>query len=116
MPCVLIVDDDADIVAALKIYLSSEGYELLSASTGQQALDTIDQKQVDLVLMDIMMPEMDGIAATAKLRSAGANMPIILLTAKSEDSDKLLGLNIGADDYITKPFKDRKSTRLNSSH
>ncbi len=104
MPCVLIVDDDADIVAALKIYLSSEGYELLSASTGQQALDTIDQKQVDLVLMDIMMPEMDGIAATAKLRSAGANMPIILLTAKSEDSDKLLGLNIGADDYITKPF------------
>ncbi|NCB33596.1 MAG: response regulator transcription factor [Erysipelotrichia bacterium] len=104
MSRVLIVDDDADIVAALRIYLSSEGYELLSASTGQQALDIIDQKQVDLVLMDIMMPEMDGIAATAKLRSAGANMPIILLTAKSEDSDKLLGLNIGADDYITKPF------------
>ena len=104
MSCVLIVDDDSDIVEALKIYLSSEGLELLSASTVKQALDAVSEHQVDLVLMDIMMPEMDGITAVAKLRAANANMPIILLTAKSEDSDKLLGLNIGADDYITKPF------------
>lgn len=104
MPRVLIADDDPDIVAALKIYLSSEGYELLSAENGKQVLDIVKGKQVDLILLDIMMPQMDGISAIAKLREENANMPIILLSAKSEDSDKLLGLNIGADDYITKPF------------
>lgn len=102
-PTVLIVDDDLDICKALKIYLSGGNYELLEAHTGKEALDIISKQQVDLVLMDIMMPEMDGISATAKLRET-SNIPIILLTAKSEDADKVLGLNIGADDYITKPF------------
>lgn len=100
---ILICDDDRDIVAALKIYLSSEGYRLFEAYTGQQVIDLVKENDIQLILMDIMMPELDGIAATAKLREH-CNIPIILLTAKSEDSDKVLGLNIGADDYITKPF------------
>lgn len=100
---VLICDDDKDIVSALEIYLRSEGYQTFSAYTGQAALDVMAREDVHLVLMDVMMPEMDGIRATAKLREK-YNVPIILLTAKSEDSDKVLGLNIGADDYITKPF------------
>ena len=100
---VLICDDDPDIVAALKIYLSCENYRLLTAANGREAVELVRQRQVHLILMDIMMPELDGIAATAKLREE-SNVPIILLTAKSEDSDKILGLNIGADDYITKPF------------
>lgn len=100
---VLICDDDPDIVAALKIYLSGEQYRLLTASNGREALEAVQSQEIHLILMDIMMPELDGISATAKLREA-YNVPIILLTAKSEDSDKILGLNIGADDYITKPF------------
>jgi len=100
---ILICDDDRDIVAALKIYLSGEGYNLFEANTGRQALDIVRDNTIHLVLMDIMMPEMDGISATAALRE-NYNIPIILLTAKSEDTDKVLGLNIGADDYITKPF------------
>ena len=100
---ILICDDDRDIVAALKIYLSCEDYRLFTAYTGREALEIARKEQIQLILMDIMMPEMDGIAATAKLR-AESNVPIILLTAKSETSDKILGLNIGADDYITKPF------------
>ena len=100
---ILICDDDRDIVAALKIYLSCEDYRLFTAYTGREALEIIDDQQIDLVLMDIMMPEMDGIAATARLREH-SNVPIILLTAKSESADKVLGLNTGADDYITKPF------------
>ena len=100
---ILICDDDRDIVAALKIYLSGEDYRLFTAYTGKEAVEIARQEDIHLVLMDIMMPEMDGIAATAKLR-AESNVPIILLTAKSETSDKILGLNIGADDYITKPF------------
>ncbi|MCI8527191.1 MAG: response regulator transcription factor [Oscillospiraceae bacterium] len=100
---ILICDDDADIVAALKIYLSSEDYQLLSASNGQEALDLMHRESIHLILMDVMMPQLDGISATAKLREE-FNVPIILLTAKGEDSDKVLGLNIGADDYITKPF------------
>ena len=100
---ILICDDDRDIVAALKIYLSSEDYRLFSAYTGKEALEIAQTEQIQLILMDIMMPEMDGIAATVKLREI-SNVPIILLTAKSETSDKILGLNIGADDYITKPF------------
>ena len=100
---ILICDDEQDIVNALKIYLANPDYHLLEAHTGQEALDALERKDIHLVLLDIMMPEMDGISATAKLREA-SNVPVILLTAKSEDSDKILGLNIGADDYITKPF------------
>lgn len=100
---ILICDDDHDIVAALKIYLSSSEYQLFSAYTGKEALDIAQREDIHLILMDIMMPELDGLAATVKLRTQ-SNVPIILLTAKSETSDKILGLNVGADDYITKPF------------
>ena len=100
---ILICDDDRDIVSALKIYLTAEDYRLFAAYTGKEALEIAQKENIHLILMDIMMPEMDGIAATAKLREI-SNVPIILLTAKSETSDKILGLNIGADDYITKPF------------
>ena len=104
MATILICDDDRDIVSALKIYLSSEQHTLLEAYTGAQAVQLVRQHpEVELILMDIMMPELDGIAATAALRQF-CNAPIILLTAKSENSDKVLGLNMGADDYITKPF------------
>lgn len=100
---VLICDDDRDIVAALKIYLASEGYNLFEAYDGGEALRVVEQNDIHLILMDVMMPSLDGIAATARIRQ-NSNIPIILLTAKSEDCDKVLGLNIGADDYITKPF------------
>ena len=101
---ILICDDDRDIVAALKIYLSSQkDYRLFEAYTGKQALEAVKNNDIQLVLLDIMMPEMDGIAVTAKLRET-SNIPIILLTAKSESADKVHGLNVGADDYITKPF------------
>lgn len=100
---ILICDDDRDIVSALDIYLTSEGYHTLHAYDGAQAISLVEQNDVHLVLMDVMMPNLDGIRATAKLRET-RNIPIILLTAKSEDSDKILGLNIGADDYVTKPF------------
>jgi len=103
MANILICDDERDIVSALKIYLSGEGHTLYEAYTGRQALEVVRKNQIHLILMDIMMPEMDGISATAKLREE-YNLPIILLTAKSEDTDKVLGLNVGADDYITKPF------------
>ncbi len=103
MARILICDDDPDIVAALKIYLTNENYELYTASTGREALESIRDNNIDLVLMDIMMPEMDGIAATVKLREE-FNIPVIFLTAKSEVSDMVLGLNVGADDYVTKPF------------
>lgn len=103
MARILICDDDPDIVAALKIYLTNEGYGLYTASTGREALESIRDNNIDLVLMDIMMPEMDGIAATVKLREE-FNIPVIFLTAKSEVSDMVLGLNVGADDYVTKPF------------
>ena len=100
---ILICDDEQDIVNALKIYLANPDYHLLEAHTGQEALDALERKDIHLVLLDIMMPEMDGITALAKLRQV-SNVPVILLTAKSEDTDKILGLNVGADDYITKPF------------
>jgi len=100
---ILVCDDERDIVAALRIYLSSENYKVYEAYSGEEAIDIVEKNDIHLILMDIMMPKMDGIAATAKLREK-TNIPIILLTAKSEDSDKVLGLNIGADDYITKPF------------
>ncbi len=103
MYTVLICDDDKDIVSALEIYLTSEGYRTVSAYNGEEAIAAVRSENIDLILMDVMMPRLDGIRATAKLREEG-NIPIILLTAKSEDTDKVLGLNIGADDYITKPF------------
>ena len=100
---VLICDDQPDIVNALKIYLTPEGYQLYEAFTGREAPEIMGKVDIHLILMDIMMPGMDGITATAKIREF-SNVPIILLTAKSETEDKVLGLNVGADDYITKPF------------
>ena len=115
MNTILICDDDRDIVSALDIYLTSEGYETVKAYDGLECLEAVKRQPVDLILLDVMMPGLDGIRTTAKLREScnvpiilltakSEDMPIILLTAKSEDSDKILGLNIGADDYITKPF------------
>ena len=103
MYSILICDDERDIVSALKIYLEAEGYRTVCAYSGAQALKALENEEIHLVLMDIMMPEMDGISAMAKLREK-SNVPVILLTAKSEDTDKILGLNVGADDYVTKPF------------
>jgi len=100
---ILICDDERDIVSALKIYLSGEDYRLFEAYDGREALEIAEKNDIHLVLMDVMMPRMDGIAATAKLREK-SNVPILLLTARSESGDKVLGLNVGADDYITKPF------------
>ena len=100
---ILVCDDEKDIVAALKIYLESEGYGVIEAFNGREALDRLRENEVHLVLMDIMMPVMDGLSAMAALRRV-SNVPVILLTAKGEDTDKVLGLNVGADDYITKPF------------
>ena len=100
---ILICDDQPDIVNALKIYLAPEGYELYEAQNGAQAVEIVKEKGIHLVLLDVMMPVMDGVTATAKIREF-SNVPIILLTAKSETEDKVLGLNVGADDYITKPF------------
>ena len=100
---ILICDDQPDIVNALKIYLTPEGYSLFEAFDGAQALEIVQKEQIHLILLDVMMPKMDGIAATAKIREI-SDAPILLLTAKSETEDKVLGLNVGADDYITKPF------------
>ena len=100
---ILICDDQPDIVNALKIYLSAEDYSLFEAYDGQQALDIVSKEKIHLVLLDVMMPVMDGITATSRIREI-SNVPIILLTAKSETEDMVLGLNVGADDYITKPF------------
>lgn len=100
---ILVCDDEKDIVSALKIYLASEGYEVVEAYNGKEALDRITEQEIHLVLMDIMMPQMDGITAMVKIREI-SNVPVILLTAKGEDTDKVLGLTVGADDYVTKPF------------
>lgn len=100
---VLICDDQPDIVNALKIYLTPEGYNLFEAYTGAEALEIVKNNDIHLILLDVMMPVMDGITAMIKLREK-SNVPVIMLTAKSEDTDKILGLNIGADDYVTKPF------------
>ena len=101
---ILICDDDADIRSALRVYLSGEEYSIFEAENGRDVLDIIEKEEIQLLLMDIMMPVLDGITALAKLRESGNNIPVILLTAKSQDTDKILGLNAGADDYITKPF------------
>ena len=100
---ILICDDEKDIVNALKIYLNDTNNQLFEAYTGKEALEIVEKENIHLILLDIMMPEMDGITAMAKMREF-SNVPIILLTAKSEDTDKVLGLNVGADDYVTKPF------------
>ncbi len=100
---ILICDDEKDIVNALKIYLSGDEYTTFTASNGKEALEVINSNDIHLVLMDIMMPQMDGIQALSAIRQQ-YNIPVILLSAKSEDTDKILGLNMGADDYVTKPF------------
>ena len=101
---VLVCDDEKDIVSALNIYLSAEGYRVLAAYNGKEALSVAAREDVHLILMDIMMPVMDGISAMVKIRER-SNVPVILLTAKGEDSDKILGLNVGADDYVVKPYR-----------
>ena len=115
MAAVLIADDEKDIVNALKIYLSGGGYEIFEAYTGKQAIEIVEREKIDVILMDIMMPEMDGITAVAKLREI-TNAPILFISAKSEDSDKILGLEIGADDYITKPFNPSEVLARVRSH
>ncbi len=100
---ILVCDDERDIVSALEIYLRAEGYRTFAAYTGREALALLAREEIHLVLLDIMMPEMDGISVMTEMRKT-SNVPVILLTAKSEDTDKILGLNVGADDYVTKPF------------
>lgn len=103
MYTVLVCDDEKDIVSALKIYLTADGYNVLEAFNGKEAIDIMETNEVHLILMDIMMPETDGLTALVKIREKH-NTPVIFTTAKSEDNDIILGLNLGADDYITKPF------------
>lgn len=100
---ILVCDDEKDIVSALNIYLTADGYQVYEAYNGKEAVDILNKEEIHLVLMDIMMPVMDGITAMVKIRET-SNVPVILLTAKSEDTDKILGLTVGADDYVTKPF------------
>ncbi len=100
---ILVCDDDKEIVNAIEVYLKNEGYEIFKAYDGIQALDILEKNQIHLILMDIMMPKLDGMRTTMRIRE-GKNIPIIMLSAKSEDYDKITGLNVGADDYVTKPF------------
>lgn len=100
---IIVCDDERDIVSALEIYLTAEGYHVLRAENGREALALANSKDAHLMLLDVMMPQMDGLETLSRLREF-SNIPVILLTAKSEDTDKILGLNVGADDYITKPF------------
>ena len=100
---ILICDDEKDIVSAIEIYLKTAGYSVYKAYNGMEAVDMVNSNDIQLVLMDVMMPQMDGITAMAKIRES-SNVPVIMLTAKSEDTDKILGLEVGADDYVTKPF------------
>lgn len=103
MQTILVCDDDKEIVEAIEIYLQQEGYHILKAYDGEEALEILKENEVHLLIMDVMMPRLDGIRATLKIRE-NMSLPIIILSAKSEDADKILGLNIGADDYMTKPF------------
>jgi len=100
---ILVCDDDPDIVEAINIYLQNEGYKVFKAFNGREALKILEEKEVHLVIMDIMMPQLDGLKTTFKLREE-KNLPVIMLSAKAEDTDKIIGLNMGADDYMTKPF------------
>ena len=104
--CILVVDDDADIVNAVRLYLEKEGFCVYGASDGFEALDVLEQRTVHLILMDVMMPRMDGFSAILRIRQK-RNLPILVMSAKTEDSDKVLGLSIGADDYISKPFSPK---------
>lgn len=110
MYTILVCDDDVDIVDAIEIYLVQEGYSVIKAYNGKEALNILKTQEIHLILMDIMMPELDGYRVTMKLRQDNSTLPILFLSAKSEDSDKVLGLNIGADDYITKPFNPLELT------
>ncbi len=101
---ILVCDDDKEIVEAIEIYLQQEGYTILKAYNGKEALEILKKETVHLLILDLMMPEMDGIHTTLQIRKEKNSLPIILLSAKSQDSDKILGLNVGADDYVTKPF------------
>lgn len=125
MSKILVCDDDKEIVEAIEIYLTQEGYEIVKAYDGQEALKVLKEMPIDLLVIDVMMPRLDGIRATLKIREKN-NIPIIILSAKSEDADKILGLNVGADDYVTKPFNPlelvarvksqlRRYTRLGST-
>ena len=100
---ILVCDDDKEIVEAIEIYLTQEGYHVLKAYDGSEALKVLESEEVHLLVLDVMMPRLDGIRATLKIRESNS-IPIIILSAKSEDADKILGLNVGADDYVTKPF------------
>jgi DNA-binding response OmpR family regulator len=100
---ILVCDDQPEIVDAIEIYLKNEGYQIFKAYDGLEAIEKLEQNQIHLIIMDVMMPRMDGIRATLKIRES-KNIPVIMLSAKSEDTDKIMGLNIGADDYVTKPF------------
>ncbi len=112
---ILVVEDDLDIIKLLKIYLESDGHKIISAENGLMALDIIENTKVDLVVMDIMMPKIDGYELTKKIREK-YTIPIIILSARNEDNDKILGLNLGADDYITKPFNPLEIVaRVNSN-
>ena len=115
MAKILVCDDDKDIVEAIDIYLTQEGYEVLKAYDGDEAIKVLKRNEVDLLIMDVMMPRLDGIRATLKIRE-NMSLPIIILSAKSEDADKILGLNIGADDYITKPFNPLELVARVKSH
>ena len=115
MAKILVCDDDKEIVEAIEIYLTQEGHQVLEAYDGIEAVEILKKESVDLLIMDIMMPRMDGIRATLKIREEH-NIPIIILSAKSEDADKILGLNIGADDYITKPFHPLELVARVKSH
>ena len=106
---ILVCDDDKEIVEAIEIYLSQEGYHILKAYDGEEVLKVMKTEKVDLLIIDVMMPKLDGIRTTLKIREK-ENMPIIILSAKSEDTDKILGLNVGADDYVTKPFNPLELT------
>lgn len=103
MQTILVCDDDKEIVEAIDIYLQQEGYQVLKAYDGEEALEILKEKEVHLLIIDVMMPRLDGIRATLKIREE-SSIPIIILSAKTEDADKILGLNIGADDYVEKPF------------
>ena len=100
---ILVCDDDREIVEAIEIYLSQEGYHILKAYDGVEALNILEKEHINLLIIDVMMPRLDGIRTTLKIREKNS-IPIIILSAKSEDADKILGLNVGADDYVTKPF------------
>ncbi len=112
---ILVCDDDEAIVNSIEIYLQQEGYELLRARDGMEALEVLSQQHVDLIILDIMMPRMDGIEAIRRIRTI-SSVPVIMLSAKSEDEDKILGLNLGADDYVTKPFSRLELTARVRSH